>query len=173
MLGRLFIEQSCCPVPFFFTHFLALLITSSLHSYRGERYLGLHVDNRTSIGFSQLAAALLAVKHFNTRNATIVPEIASISDSCTVTLEISRALNAIPYDWVGIRSIVSDGLPSCAIVGPYDDKTASDLSVIAQSNYIPLVATRLYDVNAVSNINYQFTTSVHPVRASFSLCFFV
>ena len=125
-------------------------------------------DNKTTVGFSQLAAAVLAVKHFNTRNATVVPQIADLPENCTVTLEISKAFNAIRFDWEGIRSIASDGLASCAMVGPFDDETASDLTVMAQANFLPLVTTKSYDVNLISDQNSQFTTSVYPVRNSSS-----
>ena len=138
--------------------------TCDLQFCSGEPYRGLAGIDETTVGFSQLAAALLAAKHFNTRNATLVPEISNLPSNCTVTLEISKALNAIRYDWTGIRSLKSEGTPACAMVGPYDDHSASDLTVMAQASSIPFVMTRNYDVNQVSDISSQYTTSVHPVR---------
>ncbi|KAL7566630.1 hypothetical protein ACA910_003465 [Epithemia clementina (nom. ined.)] len=127
----------------------------------GAKCTGILADE-TTIGLSQLAAALLAVKHFKTRNSSVVPEIATLPDSCTVTLELPVAFNAIFFSSGSIQALASDNSTLCAMVGPYDDPTSADLSVMAQAHSIPLVTTKSYDLIIVSDMYHQFSSSVHP-----------
>ena len=124
----------------------------SSYDISGEPYGGILGVKATTVGFSQLAAALLAAHHFNTRNASIVPEIASLPDTCTAVLDISKAVNAIRFHWTGIHTLALEGMPPCAMVGPFDDQTATDLAVMAQAHHVPMVTTRSSDINVVSDV---------------------
>ena len=110
----------------------------------------------TSLGSSQLLGALLAVKHFNERDTVIVPELSELSD-CTLTLDISDVFDASQNNNNGLQWVQEQG-PPCALIGPFDDPTAAEVSVLAKAFEIPLVATGARDPTTTSRS--QFTSSV-------------
>jgi hypothetical protein len=105
------------------------------------------------VGFSHMAGALMAMEHFNARNASVVPELANFSTSlCNVyfDMETSTVYDTGSFTHKAATSLVNKSspaafIPPCAIAGPYNDLPARDLSILALSYQIPQVAHRVFD----------------------------
>ena len=156
------------------TEQISLLLAIPL-SYRGQAKL--------DPGFSQLVSAMMAIDHFNERNPAIVEELNSTSaargssnSSINQTWgEIMQDCNIqIDYDSLilmdtgtvenrGMRTIIGNlQKHPHAIAGPYNDIPALELSVIASSLHIPMVAHRGLDHNLLRPKNHPFLTQVNP-----------
>lgn len=110
-----------------------------------------------------MAAALMAVEHFNTRNNTVVPELADL-DGCNVRLKLG---NTSFFDTGSLTQLASQRLFSreevpCAIAGPFSDLPAGELSVMAQAAKFPMVAHRAYNYRTTSNFFSSYTSQVYP-----------
>ena len=107
------------------------------------------------VGFSSMAAAVLAADVFNSRNTDIIPELGEL-DGCNVQLDIARVFdtgfNNIQSGQALLKSVVLDNETSvyndvtgdvnfCGIVGPSHDVSAQVLSTFANAAQVPLVAT--------------------------------
>jgi len=112
-------------------------------------------SDRLNPGLAMLAAALLAMDHFNDRNATIVAELADFKD-CNVRFDLSSKTNigasstkAFDTGTVGhmaSRQMLAEGqTPPCAIAGPFNDVPALELSTLAQAAGLPQVAHRAHN----------------------------
>lgn len=118
-----------------------------------------------------MAAALLAMEHFNERNPTIVPDLANYTD-CPFKFDMNRSL-FFDSGMVGhmaaesfLTQVLRSGTPPCAIAGPYDDDPAVDLSVLATAAKIPLVAHRAYEPRVVDEDAGNYSSQVYPIAAS-------
>eukprot|EP00555_Chaetoceros_dichaeta_P014579 CAMPEP_0198271030 /NCGR_PEP_ID=MMETSP1447-20131203/47501_1 /TAXON_ID=420782 /ORGANISM="Chaetoceros dichaeta, Strain CCMP1751" /LENGTH=278 /DNA_ID=CAMNT_0043963401 /DNA_START=115 /DNA_END=947 /DNA_ORIENTATION=- len=106
-----------------------------------------------SYGYSHMAAALLAIDDFNTRDSAVVPELESqIYQDCSVYIPESEFAvydvsepNIIPKLLVGRKSTCSS--PPCAIVGPYASPPTIESSVIANAWDIPVITHGAEDPN--------------------------
>jgi len=128
--------------------------------------------NLTNNGMSQLAAAAMAVRHFNERNATAVSELGDFID-CPIQLDIDNSLvfntDADPFlssryffeESIGADTNSSGSIP-CAMVGPFHDAPAAELSSMATAAQIPLITARSFDSSTVSDLYSPFTSSVFP-----------
>ena len=125
--------------------------------------------NLTNQGFSYMSVALLAIDHFNSRNSTVVPELADLT-SCNVQFDTN--LSRI-FDSSVVTHLASDSLSPllqeeiipCAIAGPFHDLPAEDLSVLALSQKIPLVAQRAFNIRITSNYFSPYSSQVYPTIA--------
>jgi hypothetical protein len=113
-----------------------------------------------------MAAALLAAKHFNERDASVVPELAQLGD-CDVQLDLNHSkvvdtgvmgqfgLNGM-QDWIQDR-----GAP-CAVAGPSFGTATKVLSVLSTSVQIPIVATGGMDFDLLFNFSHPFLSTTSP-----------
>jgi Receptor family ligand binding region len=96
-------------------------------------------------GMSFAASALFAMKQFNERNATIVPELANYTD-CTVKFDLERTkiIDSGTVTHIAAQSFLSmynnSDKPS-ALIGTFDTVPATDISVMSSGGEIPFVVT--------------------------------
>ena len=101
--------------------------------------------SRTSqISYSYAAAALMAMDHFNNRDASVVPEIADLDDQCTIyfpdpTLENSRADGAVSVRTLWDSTIANEATRPCAVLGPLLEDANYDLQPALSALDIPMV----------------------------------
>ena len=84
-----------------------------------------------------MASALIAVDHFNERNPAVVSELSSLD--CNISIGNISVLDTGTNNHLAIEDLVSLQRPH-AIVGPYNEIPALELSVFATSLKIPIVA---------------------------------
>jgi Receptor family ligand binding region len=138
-------------------------------------------SNATAVvGFSHMAAAFLAMEHFNARNASVVPQLANLStSSCNVwfDMDASNVYDTQSFTHKAAISLVNSGgggattspFPRpCAIAGPYSDLPARDLSILALSYQIPQVAHRVFDPLFTHAYYSPYSLSVFPDTRSSS-----
>ena len=114
----------------------------------------------TNVGFSQLAAAILAVDHFNSRNTSVVSELAHWNN-CSVHLELAQFFDTETRPGPSVQQFVEHKVP-CGIVGPFHDIPAQQLSTFALGHRIPLVVSRAFDIMVVSSYQNNFTSQTYP-----------
>lgn len=121
-------------------------------------------QNLTNKGFSHIAAALLAIDHFNARNSTVVPELADALEGCNVRFDTNqtRMFDTGSITHQASQSLWEQDIVPCAIAGPFSDVPAIDLSVMALSAKIPLVAHRAYNLRITSDYQSPFSSQVFP-----------
>ncbi|KAL7578112.1 hypothetical protein ACA910_012561 [Epithemia clementina (nom. ined.)] len=126
-------------------------------------------------GFKFMAAALLAVEHFNERNVSMIPELANFPD-CNVQLQIEKVydtsgdrndVSRVFWDHLLLRNTTDDENNNlslseslCAIAGPAQDTPADDLGAIAYAARIPMVST--YTDSIIRDYTSPMRTSVYP-----------
>ena len=115
-----------------------------------------------------MAAAALAVEHFNSRNASIIPQLANLTD-CDVQLQIDGVYDTSSESHMASRSFLKELLRDnetdtelCALVGGHHDTPAQDLSLLAFALEVPMVVSRSWDVFIVSDPRTPLSTSVYP-----------
>jgi hypothetical protein len=114
-----------------------------------------------------MAAALMAMDHFNTRNATVVSEISELGD-CPIQFdtEHSAVINTDTYTHIGVQTLaaqISSGLPPpCAVVGPFNDIPGVDLSAMAAAFKFPVTMHRGFNLRLLTDINSPYTTQLYP-----------
>lgn len=96
------------------------------------------------LAFSFTAAAIMAVEHFNSRNTSIVPELADL-DNCTFTLEMPRLVDSEASGKTSVRALwdltgSDDEEQPCAILGPVNEEANFDLVSAANAFDIPLLS---------------------------------
>ena len=57
------------------------------------------------ISYSYAAAVLLAIEHWNTRNATIVPKVANVEESCTFYFTEPKYADSLSDGSLSVRSL--------------------------------------------------------------------
>lgn len=119
-------------------------------------------DDKVNPGFVHMGAALMAMEHFNQRNASVVPELAELGD-CTFQFDItgSRMIDS-GSTHLASRSLVQAGQPPCAMAGPYHDLPAIDLSVMAQAAQVPIVIQRSFNIRSTLEFFSPFSSQVYP-----------
>jgi hypothetical protein len=112
-----------------------------------------------------MASALLAMETFNARNASVVPELGDpVFQDCDIQMDIENSLvfNTGSHGHQAAQSFsAQDELP-CAIVGPFNDMPAEELSVLATSFKIPLTVTRAFNLRAISDEFSPYSTQIYP-----------
>jgi hypothetical protein len=134
-------------------------------------------------GFVHMASVLLAMEHFNQRNATVVPEIASLGN-CSFRFDVNGSVvfdtGTDPEAHAAVRavaelrdrSIASFSLTAesnsnsrrrpCAAVGPFHDAAALDLGYFSSAYQFPIVMHRYFNVRAIYHPTCPFSNSVYP-----------
>jgi hypothetical protein len=121
---------------------------------------------RNNLGFSHMAAAVLAAKHFNDRDISVVPELNMLGD-CKIQfdLNISQIFDTGivgKQALIQMQSRILQKGPPCAVAGPYFDGPAKDLSVLSSSVQIPIVIHRGIDIDLLFNSSHPFLTLSSP-----------
>lgn len=121
-----------------------------------------------SPGFFQLASALMAIDHFNARNPAIVPELSDLED-CPVRMDYEslQVLDTGTIEHNAMRELMAgfwrrEGFLPHAIVGPYNEIPALELSVVASTLQIPMVTHRGLDHNLLLPNKHPFVTQINP-----------
>uniref|UniRef100_A0A7S4N921 G-protein coupled receptors family 3 profile domain-containing protein n=1 Tax=Odontella aurita TaxID=265563 RepID=A0A7S4N921_9STRA len=136
--------------------------------------------------YSHLAAAVMAMNHFNDRDPSVVPQLSSAipyMSNCSVTFPIRRTSFFNTED--GVPSLTSTFLvnelrsnrPICAIAGPYTQEATEEAATVAGGMDVPLAlakdvtipAGKLGKVNPTAyrtkaNQFYQFDATVSILR---------
>jgi Receptor family ligand binding region len=121
------------------------------------------VKTNNNVGYSHFATLEMAIRHFNERNSIVVSELTNI-DSCNVTMVIvkyidsqsgghSAAEHLLPYL---LNESVSNNI--CAIIGPSEEVPLYEVSKIAQTFDIPIVAYGGMSMRLVNSRYHPFTT---------------
>lgn len=99
-----------------------------------------------------MAAALMAIEHFNTRNPVVVPELAHMA-SCSVQIPLGDGTEVVDTEMlggVGGRAVLAaaegDNRP-CALVGAPCDLVGIAMSYVAAASQIPLI---LFDTTSTT-----------------------
>jgi hypothetical protein len=128
--------------------------------------------------FSLMAAAELARKHFNERDATIVPELAQLGD-CSILLETEKSPGGetLYIDSAYSRSTsveklldmtinaIEVGSSFCGVVGPIEPRANEGVSVLSESLQIPQVAYATIDRRLRRKDDFPTFARVIPVAA--------
>ncbi|KAL7570964.1 hypothetical protein ACA910_002591 [Epithemia clementina (nom. ined.)] len=124
------------------------------------------MGQQSIIGFSQMASALMAEKQFNSRDPSVVPQLADLD--CDATIQISNAsvFDTAPFSHLASQNLVDTGVTPCAIVGPYTDDVAWELSAVAQAAQYPIVVPHAQNLRLAFDEFASFTASVFPDLAS-------
>ena len=117
----------------------------------------------TNNGFSQMATAILAARHFNERNSTVAIQLEDYHD-CPITFDIegSTVFNTDGYSHQSSESLFESGSIPCAIVGPANDLAATELGVFANAAQVPLVTTRTFNTIIGDDFHNPFTSNIFP-----------
>jgi hypothetical protein len=129
--------------------------------------------SRVNTGFSHMAAAMMAMDHFNARDTVIVPELAQeVFQQCHVKFDTSsdgfKVFDTGSTGHMASRSFFREGKIPCAIAGSFDDMPNNDLGVYATAAEFPFVSNRAYDVRLTDPELYPFTSSVFPSLLEFA-----
>mmetsp|Transcript_37639 Transcript_37639/g.78097 ORF Transcript_37639/g.78097 Transcript_37639/m.78097 type:complete len:866 (-) Transcript_37639:1504-4101(-) len=151
----------------------------------GKQIEGFLPYSNISLGFSHMAAALLATQHFNARDTNIIPELAEL-EGCNVQLEITKVFDTGYTSHQSARQVMNHLLLAvdsntssplgpngeqrevCSFVGPSNDIPARDLSSIAYASDIPLVSTWREGIVRDSGGRDMMTASVYPDLMEFA-----
>jgi Receptor family ligand binding region len=128
-------------------------------------------NTTSNLGFSHMAAAVMAMDHFNERDSSVVPELAQdVYTNCNVTFDRS---NRSRFFDTGTATHLSSkllmqymlengGIIPCAIAGPHNHLPSQLLSTMAASVSIPLVAHRAYNMRFNDPFYSPFSNQVYP-----------
>jgi hypothetical protein len=130
--------------------------------------------------FSLMAAAELARKHFNERDATIVPELAQLGD-CGILLETEKSPGGetLYIDSAYSRSTsveklldmtieaIGAGSNFCGVVGPIEPRANEGVSVLSESLQIPQVAYATIDRRLSRKDAFPTFVRIIPKAADF------
>ena len=114
----------------------------------------------TGWGFVHMAAALLAVEHFNHRDASVFQELKGMKD-CPVQLE-PRFFDSRAVGHYAAQSFAKQGVIPCAIAGPFSDQPALELGALATAHQFPLVAYRAFNDRVSSQEVNPYSSQVFP-----------
>lgn len=116
-----------------------------------------------------MAAAILAMEHFNQRNSSVVPQLSRAEfRTCPYLfdLQTSRFFDTGTVGHLAAQSYwpiaAAEGPPPCAIAGPFDDDPAVDLAVLAEASQVPMVAQRSFNLQVVSVPSGNYSSMVFP-----------
>ncbi|CAB9504684.1 Gamma-aminobutyric acid (GABA) B receptor [Seminavis robusta] len=118
-------------------------------------------NNETVVdpGFFHLAAARLAVDHFNSRNASVVQALPELTKHCPITFGHVQAVDT-GTNTHGATEAAVRGLrhaePPDSIVGPYNEIPMLEMSVLATGMQTPMVAPRIVDTNLLQEDRHPY-----------------
>jgi len=147
----------------------ALTIFVPFTYLNGGTDFSFYEDGRwNNLGFSHMAAAVMAMEHFNERDTSVVPELSqNIYKTCDIKFDLknSRVLDTGSITHLAgelmLNEIQENGVP-CAIAGPYNSLPVQDLSVYAASAHIPLVAHRAFNLRVLQPFYGPYSSQVYP-----------
>lgn len=120
---------------------------------------------------SWMVAAELARVHFNSRNATLVPELGDLG-SCSVTLaspqQGSRYINTgydRRYAVSQFQDLLTQQANICAVIGPVNPSTARGLQVINEELHVPQIAFN--DVGYRMSNRHEFPTFARVIPEAY------
>ena len=113
-----------------------------------------------------MAAALLAVEHFNARNTSVVAELGDlqgcgISFGADTVVAVDTRVNSHQAMQYLVKEL-QQGDPVDAIAGPYNEIPALELSVLATGMEAPIVSHRAFDSNLLLPKRHPFFSQVSP-----------
>lgn len=148
------IDDSACP-----------LIGLIPFSVNGADYPSYMVD----FGYTHMAAALLAIDHFNGRNPVVVPQLAGpLAQECSVTLPepVFSNTNAVVENTASFLVDVSKG-EYCGMVGPFNNKPTLAAANFALGLEIPMISHGAYDIQVSGRKGFPLTgrtcSSIHSL----------
>mmetsp|Transcript_24308 Transcript_24308/g.57583 ORF Transcript_24308/g.57583 Transcript_24308/m.57583 type:complete len:1041 (+) Transcript_24308:187-3309(+) len=134
----------------------------------------------TSVAWSHLAAAQLAVDHFNARNDAVVTNLGDLTNNCSLQLTLDGVADTgsslFVHDVMDLTTTGatatttttttgSGGGELCAMVGPYTNNPSREASVLAKGLLVPLISHGSSAVDLALS-QYPFTTmtsvNLHP-----------
>ena len=121
----------------------------------------------TQLPVSHLAAAVLAMNHFNARDARIIPELAELGD-CNIKFAINETnfLDTETYGAAGSNRLFQvhreQKRNMCGIVGPFNDLTARGVAAMAAAAQIPHIPHRGYSIALALEWLAPMTTNLSP-----------
>jgi len=143
---------------------LCSLFTFTPFTNNGTASVSISGEDKGNPGHTMMAAALMAMEHFNARNTSVVEELPDLVQGCNVQFDMdaSKAFDTGTVGHMASHLLVEEGRIPCAIAGPFNDLPALDLSSMAQAARFPLVAHRAYDARVNSDIFHPYTSLVYP-----------
>lgn len=114
-----------------------------------------------SWGYTHMAAAMIAVEHFNNRDSTIFTQLANFTYSCPIKLR-PRFLDSQVVGHHAAETFTQQEMIPCAIAGPFSDQPALELSTLATAYQFPLVAYRAYNNRISEQAVNPFSSQVFP-----------
>lgn len=114
-------------------------------------------------GWIQLASALMAVDHFNHRDPSVLSDLPSLLQGCSdVKIANVSVLDTGTNEHLAIEDLLRIKQSPHAIVGPYNEIPALELSVLATTLQIPIVAHRADDSNLLAPEKHPYFSQVNP-----------
>ena len=156
---------------------LYIFVPFTTHNGNATRSITGDLD-RGNPSLTVLAAAVLAAEHFNSRNASVVPELADLmincsSDEVRIDIENSFAFDSGMVGHAAARQFLQQsmelGKPPCAIAGPMSDGPATELSTLALGLEIPLVVVQSHNERVVLDSISPYTSMVFPDTMDLSM----
>jgi len=122
----------------------------------------------SQISYSYAAVVLLAVEHWNTRNAAVVPELAELDESCSLYFPEPKYADSLSDGSLSIRllweAINKDKeYHPCAVLGPPTEKATFDLRTALAALDIPML------VHFIENDLFSEKESISPTTITMSL----
>jgi hypothetical protein len=112
-----------------------------------------------------MVSSLLAIEVFNTRDASIVPELEqAVFQECNVQIDTSRSLvlNTDTFGHQAAQSLVQQDSVPCAVAGLFHDMPAQGLSALAAAMQFPVTVNRAFNFRIVSDTFSPYTSQVFP-----------
>jgi Receptor family ligand binding region len=141
------------------------IVISSIYSGTAATTM-LHIGQTEGYpGLAYIATSYMAMKHFNNRDPTVIPELAELED-CTVKLDFNRTLfiDTESITHLAAQSFLKvqeKGLPS-AMTGTFNVLPADDISVMANAAKVPFVASGAEMSNVFGTKFDPYTTRMYP-----------
>lgn len=109
-----------------------------------SQYNAFSTSRTSQVSYSYAASTLLAMDHFNNRDASVVPELAGLDGRCSIyfpdpTLENSRADGAVSVRTLWDSTIANEASRPCAVVAPLLEDANYDLQPALSALDIPMV----------------------------------
>jgi len=115
-------------------------------------------------GHSFLKSILMAVEHFNTRNDTLIPEMAALTEGCSLQFDTLSILGTSGADHEASGALASR-YPPCAVVGGFTDTDALELSAMASAQGFPNVTHRSFTYCTQGPWLSPYTNVIYPTFA--------
>lgn len=128
-------------------------------TFRNESFNSVWWGYRNNLGLSHSAAALMAVDHFNARNATVVDALDQLRD-CPVQFDASVFDSAV-YTHEAATALLENEVP-CAVAGPFHDEPALQLSTLSAALKFPVTAHRSFSIRTLVEYASPYTSQVFP-----------